>query len=88
MQIKIHIAKYLKNGGKFKSMKIRIYDIKWETDGKTVEGLPEEVIVENIPDSRQKEADIGFINDEYINEISDEYGWLIKSYKAERIGEN
>ena len=65
-------------------MKIRAFNIDWDTDGEVVEGLPKEVIIDDLPDCQMKEM----FEDSYLaDELSDRYGWCINSLEAEIIGD-
>lgn len=54
-------------------MKVEVQDIDWDTDGEDVD-LPSSVTMEVLDD---------VTDDDIINQLSDEYGWLIKG--VERI---
>ena len=59
----------------------RVYDIEWETDGKSVPGLPREVVVDldddDLPDDGAEDA--------AVNLVSDDHGWLIADCKIEQV---
>ena len=67
--------------------KIRVYDIEWDTDGEHVEGLPTEVIIDDLPEDEMRELidNIGYYDDDLANELSDRYGWCIWTFKADVI---
>lgn len=57
----------------------RVYDIQWETDGKSVRGLPREVVVDldDLPDDEAEDA--------AVNRVSDDHGWLIADCRVEQV---
>ena len=59
----------------------RVYDIQWETDGKSVPGLPREVVVDldddDLPDDEAEDA--------AVNRVSDDHGWLIADCCVEQV---
>ena len=57
----------------------RVYDIEWETDGKSVPGLPREVVVDldDLPDDEAEDA--------AVNRVSDDHGWLIADCRVEQV---
>ena len=57
--------------------RVRVYDIKWDTDGKKVD-LPTEVVI-SIKKKELEDTNIADI-------LSDKYGWCIFSLKVEEIG--
>ena len=65
-------------------MKIRAYDIDWDTDGEEVD-LPTEAIVE-LTDEEVIEEMNG--NNVIADKLSDEYCWLIFSLKIEDVPED
>ena len=58
----------------------RVYDIQWETDGKTVAGLPVEVVIDLDDDLPGEEAE-----DAAVNRVSDDHGWLIANCQIEQV---
>ena len=68
-------------------MKIRVWDIEWDTDGEDVADLPTEVIIDDLPESEMEElaSNIGYYDDDIANELSDRYGWCIWTFYAEVI---
>lgn len=57
-------------------MKIKIYDIDWDTDGEIIEDLPTEIIVED--------SAVGSLDD-VADYLSDEYGFCVFSFIAEIV---
>lgn len=58
----------------------RVYGIKWDTDGQHVSGLPEVVVVD-----MDHEVDEEDGTDQVVNQVSDQYGWLIADCDVERV---
>jgi len=54
-----------------KVMKVKVFDIQWDTDGEEVDNLPSSVIYENCN-----------TDDDFADMLSDEYGWCVLSYKV------
>lgn len=56
---------------------VRFYDIKWDTDGDSIDSLPEEIIIEvdNDTDISMVGADI----------LSDKFSWCVDSFSFEII---
>lgn len=54
-------------------MRIKIYDIEWDTDGEDVD-LPSEIIVETDNDDPEYLSDL----------ITDEYGFCHKGFRIEK----
>jgi hypothetical protein len=65
-------------------MKLRCYDIDWETDGEVVEGLPTDTIIElfDLDDDYDPQNDD---SGEAVNALSDAYGWLVNGFCVEVI---
>ena len=57
-------------------MKVYVDNIKWETDGEEVSGLPTQVVVD-------AECEEGVLN-----YLSDNFGWLVDSFKYTKITES
>ena len=57
-------------------MKIKIYDIDWDTDGEVVDDLPTEIIVEA--------SAVGSLDD-IADYLSDEYGFCVFSFITEIV---
>lgn len=51
----------------------RVTNIEWETDGAVIEGLPSAMDVEAEDE------------DDAVNRVSDEHGWLIANCRVEEI---
>lgn len=62
-------------------MKIRVYDISWDTDGMEVDDLPEEVIIDE--PTEEMIEDIDGYADEVADYLSDEYGWCVGNFCTE-----
>ena len=62
-------------------MKIRVFNIVWDTDGDYIEDLPTEVIIDN-PTDEMLDC-VGGYDDEVADYLSDEYGWCIESFEME-----
>ena len=64
---------------------IECFDIEWDTDGEdaTELGLPESVTIEN--PTEEMIEDIDGYNDSIVDYLSDEYGYLVKSFSVEPI---
>ena len=58
-------------------MQYRVYDIEYDTDGKKVEGLPEELFfdADGIEDPAEELADL----------VSDKTGWCIFGHQFEEV---
>jgi len=54
-------------------MKVRVYNIVWDTGGDKV-SLPTEVLID-VPVEHARDID-----DELAGALSDEYGWCVESY--------
>lgn len=57
----------------------RVYDIQWETDGKSVPGLPVEVVID-LDEDPSEDAE-----NDAVNRVSDDHGWLIADCKIEQV---
>lgn len=66
-------------------MKIRVYDILWDTDGIDVDNLPKEVII-NKPTEEILE-DVDGYSEKIENYLSDTYGWCTFGFQTELITE-
>jgi len=65
-------------------MKIRLYDIEWDTDNADEEvNLPTEVIIEN-PTESQIEA-VDTYDNELADYLSDNYGFCLFSFASEIV---
>ena len=60
----------------------RVYDIQWDTDGKSVPGLPVEVVVDLDEDGLEDQDEI---ESAVVNRVSDDHGWLIADCRVERV---
>lgn len=67
--------------------KVRLYDITWDTDGISVDDLPEEVIIDDLPANEMQELidNIGYYDNDLANELSDRYGWCVESFRSDVI---
>jgi hypothetical protein len=68
------------------TMKIRCYDIKWDTDGEDVDlpsvDLPSEVFVDINTDDEDADLET-LVNEQGADALSDLYGWCVLSYQWE-----
>ncbi len=63
-------------------MRVRFFDIEWETDGEEVD-LPTECVLEvdeEVPESLDMDL-ATFLNEEGANLLSDAFGWLVQGFQ-------
>ena len=63
-----------------KSIKVKVWDIDWDTDGENVPELPSETILE-IEDI----DGLGVDDQDVADELSDRYGFCVNSFYSEFI---
>jgi len=61
-------------------VKIRCYDIVWDTDGEDVD-LPSTTII----DVEDEEGEYAFVDTAAADALSDKYGWLVKHVSVEWV---
>ena len=64
--------------------KIKIWNIVWDTNGKDIGNLPEEVIIDDLPQEELEDL-TGWLNGDLADELSDRYGFCVESFNAETI---
>ena len=65
--------------------KIRVWDIDWDIDDEYDDmDLPSEVIIDDLPQEELEDL-TGWFNGDLADELSDRYGYLVNSYRAEII---
>ena len=63
-----------------KSVKVKVWDIEWDTDGENVPELPSEIMLE------LEDLDGLGVNDQDVaDELSDRYGFCVNSFYSEFI---
>ena len=64
--------------------KIKVWNIVWDTDDEDIDNLPEEVIIDDLPQEELEDLS-GWMNGDLADELSDRYGFLVNSFQAEII---
>lgn len=70
--------------------RIRLYDINWDTDGVSIDDLPEEVVIpaQEIVDQcdiENLEECIRSYDSEFADYLSDAYGFCVNTFRVEII---
>lgn len=77
------------NNGDYEPIKIQCYNIKWDTDGEKVEGLPKSVLLtiedEDEIDSYYESVENFDGHDFIADKLSDEYGWCLISLSYKEV---
>jgi hypothetical protein len=60
------------------NLHVIVRDIEWETDGESIEDLPETVV---IPITYEELEDEDALHDGINDYLSDNYGWLVNGYQ-------
>lgn len=60
------------------NLHVIVRDIEWETDGESIEDLPETVV---IPITYEELEDEDSLHDGINDYLSDNYGWLVSGYE-------
>ena len=66
--------------------KLYVYDIDWDIDDEYDDNsdLPTEVVIDDLPQEELEDLS-GWLNGDLADELSDRYGFLVNSFRAEVI---
>ena len=66
--------------------KLYVYDIDWDIDDEYDDNsdLPTEVVIDDLPQEELEDLS-GWLNGDLADELSDRYGFMVNSFRAEII---